>query len=363
MDTESNSFFHYPEQLCLVQIGTREHVFIIDPIALGSLSPLKDILADPTVPKLMHAADNDIRNIHRHYGLNFRNIYDTQIAARFAGLSQVGLASLLQELLGITITKRKSLQRSDWARRPLSAEAIDYAASDVRHLPELKEELDARLRALGRTEWAAEECERLEAIRYTDRDVNDGFLDVKGAHHLDGRGLAVLRSLFIFREKQARLQHKPPHFIMSDDVLVGLAMNPNADLASFPGLGQSRMAFFSGVRGALNEGMSAAPICRARCPENRRPGEEQIRRLKSLKAWRTSAASKLNLDPPLIWPTASLERLARTPETIEQETACREVRDWQREQFASSLRAFVRAGMHTLGPTVPGVQPVSQPAS
>ncbi len=134
LDTESNSFHHYPEQLCLIQIASRHKVYIIDTISLNDLAPLRDVLADVSIKKVVHAADNDIRSLDRHCGLHIHNLFDTSIAARFTGITQFGLAALTRDLLGITINKSKRLQRNDWGRRPLSTEALEYAATDVRYL-------------------------------------------------------------------------------------------------------------------------------------------------------------------------------------------------------------------------------------
>ena len=120
LDTESNSFHHYPEQLCLIQIATCHKVHIIDTISLKELVPLKEVLVDDSIKKVVHGADYDIRSLDRHYGFRIRNLYDTNIAARFAGITQFGLAALIKDLLGVTIHKSKRLQRTDWGRRPLS---------------------------------------------------------------------------------------------------------------------------------------------------------------------------------------------------------------------------------------------------
>ncbi len=116
LDTESNSFHHYPEQLCLIQIASRHKVYIIDTMSLYDFAPLKDILTDVSIKKVVHAADNDIRSLDRHCGLYIRNLFDTSIAARFTGIAQLGLAALTSDLLGITFNKSKRLQRTDWGR-------------------------------------------------------------------------------------------------------------------------------------------------------------------------------------------------------------------------------------------------------
>ncbi|MGB2814718.1 MAG: HRDC domain-containing protein [Dehalococcoidales bacterium] len=340
LDTESNSFHHYPEQLCLIQIASRHKVYIIDTIALYDLAPLRDVLADVSIKKIVHAADYDIRSLDRHCGLHIHNLFDTSVAARFTGITQFGLAALTRDLLGITINKSKRLQRADWGRRPLSAEALEYAATDVRHLLALREILDQRLRALGRATWVAEECAGIEEVRYTTPNLETAYLSVKGAKGLDGRGLAVLQSLFLFREEEARRQHRPPFFVLPDATLVFLAASPEAALSEVPGLGQTGVKRFGqGLQQAIRNGITAPPVHRPRPIKAVRASEEQVQRLNRLKEWRISLGSSLSLDPSLLWPLTSLERLAKAPDTLSVEFTSDNIRHWQRDVIASSLQA------------------------
>ena len=346
LDTESNSFHHYPEQVCLIQIATRNKVHIIDTISLKDLAPLKEVLVDDSIMKVIHGADYDIRSLDRHYGFRIHNLYDTNLAARFAGITQVGLAALVKDLLGVSIHKSKRLQRADWGRRPLSAEALDYAATDVRHLLALREILDQRLQALGRTAWVAEECARLEEVRYTAPDLETAYLSVKGAKNLDGCGLAILRSLFLFREEEARRQHRPLFFVIPDVTLISLATSPTAALSEVPGLGQAGLQRFGrGLQQALRDGLAAPPIHRPPPMTAERVSHEQIQRLSRLKAWRASLSATLSLDPSLLWPTASLEQLAKAPDTLGVEITSANIRRWQRDHFASSLHAYLESNV------------------
>ena len=339
-DTESNSFHHYPEQLCLIQIATRNKVYIIDTISLKDISPLKEVLIDDSIMKVIHGADYDIRCLDR-LGFRIADLYDTNIAARFAGITHFGLADVLEDLLGVSIQKSNRLQRADWGRRPLSAEAIDYAATDVRHLLALRETLDQRLQSLERTAWVSEECARLEEVRYTAPDLETAYLSAKGAQNLNGRCLAIFRSLFLFREEEARRQHRPPFFIMPDATLISLATSPTTALSEVPGLGQAGLQRYGrGLLQAIRDGLAAPPIYRlpvtAECLSH-----EQIQRLSRLKDWRASLGATLSLDPSLLWPTASLERLARAPDTLGVELISSNIRRWQRDRFASSLHAYL----------------------
>lgn len=168
LDTEADSLHHYPERLCLVQVADPEgRVFLIDPLALPDLEPLRPICADPATVKVFHSADNDLGHFKRRFGFAFAGITDTMLAARFLGVRELGLDTLLVRYLGVT--PPKSQQKADWARRPLTPAQEAYAAEDVRHLIGLDDRLRAELQALGREAWLAEECEALAALPLPDR--------------------------------------------------------------------------------------------------------------------------------------------------------------------------------------------------
>jgi len=344
LDTESNSFHHYPEQLCLIQIASLHKVYIIDTISLYDLVPLRDVLADVSIKKVIHAADYDIRSLDRHCGLHIHNLFDTSIAARFTGITRLGLAALTRDLLGITINKSKRLQRADWGRRPLSAEALEYAANDVRYLIAIRGILDQRLQTLGRAAWVAEECSKIEEVRYTTPNLETAYLSVKGAKYLDGRGLAVLRSLFLFRKEEARRQHRPLFMVLPDATLIFLATSPETALSEVPGLGQTGLKRFGqGLQQALRNGITAPSIHRPPPTKFVRASEEEVKRLSRLKKWRTSLGSNLSLDPSLLWPLTSLERLAKAPDTLSVELTSDNIRHWQHDVVVSSLHAYLKS--------------------
>jgi ribonuclease D len=338
LDTEADSRFHYPERLCLLQVLAASRVFIIDTIVLQSVNALGRALQDDSKVKILHGADYDIRSLHRHAHLSIRNLFDTAIAARFCGMSRFGLADVIRECLHTTIAKSPSLQKADWGKRPLSLPALDYAAGDVTYLLPLREVLSGRLKDLGRASWVAEECARLQEIRYVPPDPETAYLSVKGAGRLDGRALAILRSLHRLREQEAFRLHRPPFFVIPDPVLLLLATEPNVELTRIVALNEATRRQLGGrLRAAIEEGLASSPIKRI-VHQYERPTEVQLQRLAALKNWRSALGARLSLDPSLLWPAASLERLARHPATYPEELVCAEVRTWQRQEFSASLQ-------------------------
>ena len=353
LDIESNGFYRYPERICLAQLATADGVFLIDPLDTldpQELAPLGELLAAPSVEKIFHAANHDVRSLQRDWGFRIRPLFDTGIAAAFAGSERLGLGVLLQEYLGVEVNKSKKLQRADWTLRPLSEAQVRYAADDVIYLERLTALLRQRLAELGRTDWVAEECERLANVEYTPPDIEMGFLSVKGSGALDGKGLAALQSLYMFREVEALRRDRPPFKVFSDAAMLALAANPRSDLSKVKGLGRyARGRYSSGVRRALREGIEAGPFKRPKrsftanghraTPDERSSARK---RLSLLKEWRASNAKRLALDPGLVWPLSSLDRLSLRPRELDAEMADDAVRDWQRRQLGESLAAVLK---------------------
>ena len=346
LDLETNGFFRYPERVCLIQVATPTgRVFLIDPLALDDMTPLGDVLSDERVQIVLHSGDHDIRSLDRDWSFRVTSLFDTSIAAAFTGMDRLGLATVLESSLGVSISKDKKLQRSDWTIRPLKPKYLNYAADDVRYLLDLDDNLKRKLSRLGRLKWVAEESERISAIRYDPPDPDTAVFRVKGSMRLNGRELAILKSLVTYREIHT-LRVGRPHFrVIPDAALVSLAANPDSNLKKVRGLGRfahGRLA--AGIREAIRKGQKSDPVKRpvVRRPRTHMTKAQQAdasRRLDKLKKWRATRGKSLALDPALIWPMQSLKAIARSPGELDTELSSPTVRRWQRAEFAPSLRS------------------------
>ena len=324
----------------MVQVATNSKVYLIDTLAVDDMKPMGEVLADETVVKVIQGAEYDIRCLDREWGFRVRNLYDTSIAARFVGMEQTRLSILTEALLGVHVRKDARIQKSDWSHRPLSHEALNYAATDVWYLLSIQKALESRLRTLSRSPWVSEECARLEEIRYVAPDPETAFLSLKGSRRLAGQEKAILKRLFMLREAEARRRNRPPYYVLPHETLVHLASNPTADLAQLPSLRrQVDSRFGMLLRATLHRGLTDPPISNPIRYSIQPVTPVEIERLQILKKWRANLGRQLSIDPALVWPMASLERLAKAPRTLGAELQSPEVRQWQREQFATSLGA------------------------
>lgn len=211
--------------LCLVQVCVEKTPYIVDPFVVEDLAPLFQRIASDEILCIFHAGSQDLELVYSLSGLIPKNIFDTQIAAGFAGYGySAGYRRLLSDVLNVQIAKTESF--SDWQSRPLTPAQIDYAINDVLYLIPLYEKVRDKLNQQGRLEWAEEECKIYEDIEYYDHDRSRDFMRVKGANSLNSRGLAVLREVWLWRDNEARRLNKPPRFLLSDNVMVEIARKP-----------------------------------------------------------------------------------------------------------------------------------------
>ena len=211
-------------RLGLIQLGTQEGVcYLIDPVALPDLSSLGSILSSPDIVKILHDAPQDLMILRRATGAVPRNIFDTRLAAGFAGLSsETSLQNLLVNLLEIQLPKGHT--RTDWLARPLSREQLEYAADDVRHLPRAMVLLREKARSAGIEAWLDEELELLNALSLTEEPPpRETYRRIRAAGRLQPRNLAVLRELAAWREQEARTVDLPRQHVVEDSELLSVA--------------------------------------------------------------------------------------------------------------------------------------------
>jgi ribonuclease D len=224
-DSEFIGEMSYHPRLCLIQVATRDRIGLVDPLAEMDLGILWRLIADPAIEKIVHAGQQDLEPVQRHLDALPANIFDTQVAAGFAGLAYpVGLSKLVRELIDVSLPKGFTF--THWDQRPLSGVQLRYAADDVRYLPALRARIGQRLEALGHLNWA-----RAESLAMCDPSLfrvepQDQFRRMRGAKTLSPRNAAVLRELVIWREGAARRNDTPPRSYLRDEVLLEMARNP-----------------------------------------------------------------------------------------------------------------------------------------
>ncbi len=190
----------------LIQVGIKDDVWLIDPLAINNWDPFRGILADPKITKVMHAMGEDLELFRHLLGKLPINIFDTQIAAAYAGLDfSIGYQRLIASLLNVNVPKGET--RSDWLARPLSGAQVNYAALDVFYLGQAYPILLNTLKQKGFLQWHSEDCQRQVLSVGTDTNPEEAWRDVKLAWQLRPQQLAVLKTLCFWRETEARARN------------------------------------------------------------------------------------------------------------------------------------------------------------
>ncbi len=345
IDTEFMSEGRYRALLCLVQVAVDNPdgrhpplIHLIDPLGEVDVTPLAQLLADPTVQIVLHAGRQDVAILRRAWETELTNVFDTQIAAGFAGASaQAGYGNLLGSILGERVGKTASYTR--WDARPLTNEQLGYAAEDVAHLLQLADELCRRLTETGRLGWAREECRRLEAAT-DERDPYTAWERLPRVGQLDPRARAIARELAAWRERTASEQDRPVGSVLGDPALVELAKrHPStpAGLEQIRGLhppvikrrGQA-------ILEAIARGRQAPPIPRDQARARSEPGDAPLIAL--AEALLRARALDAGLAYELIASRAELEQIVAAARRAEPEPDVRTLTGWRRELVGDDLR-------------------------
>lgn len=304
-------------QLAFVENAVVTEVFVVDTIAIGDegLAPLRAVLGASGSRKILHDLSFDARILAAHK-IALGNVIDTSIAARFLGLTSTGLSTLVDQKLGIKLSKEH--QHHDWAARPLGAELLQYLYNDVAHLPALAALLlDEAAQKDIVPEIEAETQYRIDsAIASIDEeDPRPPYVRVKGASGLEPLALAVLRRVAEVREEASQRWNQPPFKVVTNEVLIDLAKRRPADVSDIRGLRGRASSLVGAFRRAIGEGVRegdvpkeereaffAEPIRPLRSEIEARRGREQ-----RLTAWRKRTARERAVDEQVVLPGHCLQ--------------------------------------------------------
>ena len=350
LDTEGASFHRFLDRIYLLQISTRKHSAIIDPLPIGSPTKLGQLLQSKAVEVVFHDADYDLRLLHQDYGWHVTNIFDTRVASQLLGIKSFGLAALLDQYFDVKLDKKH--QRADWSMRPLTADMLEYAAQDTRYLLQLKDQMQGELERRGRLHWAQEEFARLEGTRWEVEESMEGFLRLKGARDLSRRELAVLREIANWRDTVAEQLDRATFRVMGNEALFEIARRApknTAELGAIKGMPKGMIERAGAdIISAIRRGMEAPEAELPKFPKGQRWNKDRDfdEKVNRLKVVRDAAATRLELDPGVLCSRERLENVARSgAKTVIDLAAVPDLRRWQIEEMGEGfVRALAGAG-------------------
>ncbi|MFN8023327.1 MAG: HRDC domain-containing protein [Acidimicrobiales bacterium] len=340
IDTEFHRERTYFPKLALVQLGWRDQIVLVDPLAvdLGSITRL---FASPSIA-VFHAAQQDLDVLTHSVKAVPEHMFDTQLAAGFTGYSTPSLLSLLHAELNVTASKGDRL--TDWLRRPLTAEQQSYAAGDVAHLLELHDRLTARLTKLGRLSWALDACEELRTRPTGAADPEQAWLRLKDVRVLKAKSRGVAQAVAAWRERRAAAVDVPVRQILPDLAILGISQkHPTtpAELAQARGVEErhSRGQMGAEILAAVKDGLGREVHLPS--PD----GDDLDRALRPavtlVSAWVSEVARAERIDTALLATRSDLVSLLRGDRDARLATG------WRAELLGDGIRSLVegRAGL------------------
>ncbi|MEM7261026.1 MAG: ribonuclease D [Planctomycetota bacterium] len=334
----------YFPKLALVQLSVEDECVLLDPLGDVSLEPLDELIVDPGVTKILHAASQDLEIFYYRSEQVPAAIFDTQIAAAMIGLgNQIAYGALVERCLGISLAKGESF--TDWLRRPLTSKQEEYALDDVRHLFDLHDALMTQLRELGREEWVAEEFRRYESLDYFVNDPNELYRKVKRFGTLDARGQAVLRELAMWREQDAMDRDKPRRAAVPDETMIEIARRRPKNHGALHEIRGCRAQTIRESGKAIAEAVQRGTAV----PDEALPNEEKRKRLPAsadlvadfLHAFLKSECQRASISSSMVGTAKDVQALVRAH--VEKKPATRDnlITGWRGELVGRKLEAFL----------------------
>jgi len=333
-------------RLGLVQLGTQDGVcFLIDTVTLPNVTSLGIILANPRIEKILHDAPQDLMILRRATGVIPQNIFDTRLAAGFAGLSsEISLQNLLANLLDVQLPKGHT--RTDWMARPLSTEQLEYAADDVRFLPRAAALLRNKARESGIEGWLDEELKLLNEPALTEeRSPMESYRRIRAAGRLSPRQLAVLRELASWREQEAKAIDLPRQHVAEDSELISVAFVLPIKTSDFEKCRELRrrteQRYSESLMAAVQRGLA---IPESECPispippDERKIGKERI--ATTVESIRIAAEAK-QVDARLVCAKNDVVMLLHEDGNASPENH-RLLRGWRAELLHDSLEQYLK---------------------
>ncbi len=341
VDTEFLRESTYWSQLCLIQVAGGDVEAIIDPLSPSiDLAPFLQVMADPKIIKVFHAARQDLEIFYKLMGQVPLPLFDSQVAAMAAGLGDsIGYDNLVQKMLRRTVDKGSRF--TDWSRRPLSDKQLSYAIGDVTHLRDLYPHLIGRLEERDRLSWVDEEMALLTDPKIYQFNVDDAWQRMKIRKYTP-QWLAVMRKVSLWREREAQERDKPRGRILKDDAIYEIAQQaPRSEEAlgrmrAIP-RGFERSSLAQGLIKAIKEAMDDP---KQHAPEIQRPeampaGLGPISEM--LKVLLRIKAESLGVAPRLIANSADIDQLAAYDDA---DIAA--LKGWRREAFGEEALRLKR---------------------
>lgn len=339
VDTEFLRETTFWPKLCVIQLASTDEAVAVDALAPGlDLGPFFDLMVDPAVVKVFHAARQDVEIIWHLSKRIPAPLFDSQVAAMVLGYGDsISYDQLVQRTNGTQLDKTSRF--TDWSKRPLSTAQIDYAIADVTHLRDIYLKLTGELEKRGRTDWVAEEMGVLTSPDTYRQEPERAWERFRNRVRKP-RELAVLMEVAAWREREAQGRNVPRSRVLKDDALFDIALTgpktPEAlgSMRSIP-KGWERSRDGLAVVEAVNAGLARDPRSLPPIDKHRPQTQSQSATVELLKVLLKMVAEKHHVAAKVVATSDELDRIAE-----DDEADIGALKGWRREIFGDKALAL-----------------------
>ncbi len=338
IDTEFVRERTYRAELGLVQVSDGQTAWLVDPLTVGSLEPLAQLMTNTAITKILHSSSEDLEVLMHALGQLPEPLVDTQIASAMLGQPlQLGYQHAVKWLFDIAVDKDQT--RSNWCRRPLHFHQLRYAAIDVVLLPMMLQELRPHLEEAGRWEWLVEDVERMKLNSLTPVEPEKAYLRFPGIGRMDDKGLQVLQALAAWREKTAKMKNRARGFVISDAGLMRLARLRPASGKEIREIEEIHPGAFTRYQAQLLRLITESQSAKFPIEKIEDLSCTQHKQLKAMRSFVSERAQELGIEPALLASRKELEKLIRASASGQQTPE--RFLGWRKEIITKGLMMFL----------------------
>ncbi len=317
IDTEFVRERTYRADLGLIQISDGRTAWLVDPLSVGSLEPLAQLMANTAITKILHSSSEDLEVLMYALGQLPEPLMDTQIASAMLGQPlQLGYHHAVKWLFDIAVDKDQT--RSNWCRRPLHFRQLRYAAMDVVLLPMMWQKIRPQLEEAGRWEWLVEDVERMKRNSLTPVEPEKAYLRFPGIGRMNNKGLKALQALAAWREKTAKMKNRARGFVISNTDLMRLAQLRPASGKEIRDIEEIHPGVLTRYQAQLLRLITDSQFAKSPVDKIEDLNSTQHKQLKAMRHSVSESAQDLGIDPALLASRKELEKLIRAAATGQQ---------------------------------------------
>jgi len=314
IDTEFVRERTYRADLGLVQVSDGRTAWLVDPLAVGSLEPLAQLMANTAITKILHSSSEDLEVLMYVLGQHPEPLVDTQIASAMLGQPlQMAYQNAVKWLFNIEIDKDQT--RSNWCRRPLHSRQLRYAAMDVVLLPMMLQKIRPQLEEAGRWDWLVEDVARMKRNSLTPVEPEKAYLRFPGIGRMDNKALQALQALAAWREKTANLKNRARGFVISDTGLMQLARQRPSSEVEIREIEEIHPGALNRYQTQLLNLISDSQSSTSTVENIEKLSNTQHNQLKAMRQFVGASAQEFGIDPALLASRRELEKLIRATAT------------------------------------------------